>query len=256
MRILSLGAGVQSSTLALMIAKGEVDPVDAAIFADTGWEPPKIYAWLDWLETQLPFPLYRVSAGNIRASLTGDQPRYAALPFFTENGGMGRRQCTREYKIDPIGRKVRELLGLAKGERAKAHHHATMLIGISTDEAQRMKPARDKWQTNTWPLIDRNMSRADCLVWMTNRGYPLPEKSSCIGCPYHHNQHWRDMRDNAPASFADACAIDDLIRVNGTAGMHNRQYMHRSLVPLREVVFGDEKTVDMFNNECEGLCGV
>ena len=35
LRILSLGAGVQSSTLALMVANGEIDPVDCAIFADT-----------------------------------------------------------------------------------------------------------------------------------------------------------------------------------------------------------------------------
>lgn len=256
MRILSLGAGVQSSTLALMIAHGEVDPVDCAIFADTGWEPQKIYDWLDWLETKLPYPVYRVSAGNIRDSLTGNQQRYAALPFFTENGGMGRRQCTREYKIDPIRKKTRELLGLAKGERAKPHHQATVLIGISTDEAQRMKPSRDKWQTNSWPLIDLNMSRADCMAWMAKQGYPLPGKSSCIGCPYHSNQHWREMRDNAPAEFEDACHVDDLIRANGTSGMLNRQYMHRSLVPLRNAVLGDEKTVDMFNNECEGMCGV
>ena len=42
-RFLSLGAGVQSSTLALMIANGELEPVDSAIFADTGWEPRKVY---------------------------------------------------------------------------------------------------------------------------------------------------------------------------------------------------------------------
>ena len=35
--VLSLGAGVQSSTLALMAAKGEVTPMpDVAVFADTG----------------------------------------------------------------------------------------------------------------------------------------------------------------------------------------------------------------------------
>ena len=65
--ILSLGAGVQSSTLALMAAKGEVTPMpDMAIFADTGYEPQAIYKWLEWLEKQLPFPVVRVSAGNIR----------------------------------------------------------------------------------------------------------------------------------------------------------------------------------------------
>ena len=41
LRILSLGAGVQSTTLALMAAHGEVEAPDCAIFADTGWEPPE-----------------------------------------------------------------------------------------------------------------------------------------------------------------------------------------------------------------------
>jgi hypothetical protein len=48
--ILSLGAGVQSSTLALMAAAGEVTPMPtAAIFADTQDEPASVYRWLDWL---------------------------------------------------------------------------------------------------------------------------------------------------------------------------------------------------------------
>lgn len=52
--ILSLGAGVQSSTLALMAAAGEVTPMPvAAVFADTGDEPTSVYRWLDWLTTQL-----------------------------------------------------------------------------------------------------------------------------------------------------------------------------------------------------------
>ena len=64
--VLSLGAGVQSSTLALMAAHGEVTPMpDCAIFADTGWEPKAVYDWLDWLEPQLPFQVTRVANGNI-----------------------------------------------------------------------------------------------------------------------------------------------------------------------------------------------
>tara|TARA_R110001606_G_scaffold340650_1_gene488896 strand:- start:353 stop:583 length:231 start_codon:yes stop_codon:yes gene_type:complete len=59
-RILSLGAGVQSSTLALMIEKGLVPMIDAAIFADTGAEPKKVYEWLNWLEKQVSFPVLRV----------------------------------------------------------------------------------------------------------------------------------------------------------------------------------------------------
>lgn len=70
-RFLSLGAGVQSSTLALMIAHGELEPVEAAIFADTGWEPRKVYEWLDWLEKQLPFPVHRVQRGDLRRDTLG-----------------------------------------------------------------------------------------------------------------------------------------------------------------------------------------
>ena len=36
--MLSLGAGVQSSTLLLMAREGELE-LDAAVFADTRWEP-------------------------------------------------------------------------------------------------------------------------------------------------------------------------------------------------------------------------
>lgn len=47
LRILSLGAGVQSTTLALMAAHGEIGPMpDCAIFADTGWEPKAVYEHL------------------------------------------------------------------------------------------------------------------------------------------------------------------------------------------------------------------
>ena len=65
--LLSLGAGVQSSTLALMAACGEISPMpDGAIFADTQSEPAAVYTYLDWLERQLPFPVYRVTAGSLK----------------------------------------------------------------------------------------------------------------------------------------------------------------------------------------------
>jgi hypothetical protein len=40
---LSLGAGVQSTTLALLAIEPVVPKPDAAIFADTGWEPRKAH---------------------------------------------------------------------------------------------------------------------------------------------------------------------------------------------------------------------
>ena len=62
MRILSLGAGVQSTALALMSRDGMFDlSVDAAVFADTQWEPKAVYRHLAWLVGELgeALPVYR-----------------------------------------------------------------------------------------------------------------------------------------------------------------------------------------------------
>lgn len=43
LNIISLGAGVQSTTMALMAAHGEIEPMpDCAIFADTKVEPAAV----------------------------------------------------------------------------------------------------------------------------------------------------------------------------------------------------------------------
>ena len=144
MNIISLGAGVQSSTMALMGATGELDyKIDSAIFADTQWEPEPVYKHLDWLETQLPFPVYRVSFGNIReiALATTDskiQKNWSpTMPIFidsdSEKGGMGIRQCTKNFKIEPIEKKIRNLLGLKKGQRMAVGTQVETWIGISKD---------------------------------------------------------------------------------------------------------------------------
>jgi 3'-phosphoadenosine 5'-phosphosulfate sulfotransferase (PAPS reductase)/FAD synthetase len=195
MNILSLGAGVQSSTLAMMAAKGEIGPMpDAAIFADTGWEPKKVHEYLDWLEKQLPFPVYRVMKNDGLLEAIKGTVRFAAVPFFTSSGGMGRRQCTAEYKIMPVQKKVRELLGYEKYKRIPAGS-VTMWIGISTDEAIRMKPSRVAWIEHRWPLIELGMSRGHCLEWFGKNNAPQPPKSSCLGCPFHSDKQWVEIKN-------------------------------------------------------------
>jgi hypothetical protein len=245
-RFLSLGAGVQSSTLALMMVKGEIEPPACAIFADTQWEPKAVYTWLDWLEKQLPFPVHRVTQGNLRTAILGRSAgiRASSIPWHMRDG-MGRRQCTLDYKINPLRRKMREIVG-KKGQ-------AQVCIGISTDEAHRMKPSRNKWQHHTWPLIELRMTRADCLVWMERNGYPTPPKSSCLGCPYHSDQQWAEIK-KVPEEWADVIAVDKAIRV--VPKMLKQQFMHRSCKPIDQVEFTNERQTDLFINECEGMCGV
>ena len=262
---ISLGAGVQSSTMALMAAKGQIEPMPSgAIFADTGAEPSRVYTWLDWLEKQLPFPVYRVmhKEGLLR-NLLATKGRFVAVPFFTDfgKGGMTRRQCTREFKVEPIEKKLRELVGLKKGQRAPNEILVTQYIGISLDEATRMKESQTHWIRNRWPLIEKRMKRSDCLEWMKDNGYPKPAKSSCTFCPYHDAHSWRDMKVNDPEGWAQAVQIDRHIRTLDTniAGTVNAKlYLHRSLTPLESVDFStpeERGQLNLFENECEGLCG-
>lgn len=295
LRVLSLGAGVQSTTLALMAAHGEVGPMpDCAIFADTGWEPQAVYDHLAWLRLPnvLPFPVHIVSAGDLRADLLAGAKgeRWASIPAFTrtvtpagselpvydedENGdlivvgsrimssdrvgiGMIRRQCTGDYKIAPIRRKVRELLGIA-GRRSSTSPVAEQWIGISLDEALRMKPSFESWQINRWPLIEQGMTRQDCLRWLERHDYPLPPRSACIGCPFHSDDHWRQMRDRDPEAWADAISVDAAIRT-GFRGIRGEVYLHRSAVPVDQAdlsTAADHDQLDLWPNECEGMCGV
>jgi len=256
LRVISLGAGVQSTTMALMAAHGEIMPMpDCAIFADTQWEPKAVYEHLDRLEKALPFPIYRVSAGNLRDdALAGGSTRaqrLAAIPWFIINPdgseGMGRRQCTAHYKLEPIRRKIVELQG---GKRIKGA--TEMWIGISTDEAFRVKPSRVQYIVNTWPLIKLGMNRAACRGWLARHGWEAP-RSACIGCPFHSDDEWRNL---TPNELADAIAVDEAIRHQPK--MKGEQFAHRSRIPLSQVDFRSPDTgqLDLFNNECEGMCGV
>ena len=230
--ILSLGAGVQSTTMALMAKHGELTPMpDYAIFADTG-------ALKDGKDTK---------------------GRYASAPFFTESKtgrGMLRRQCTSEFKIKPIERKVRELLGLKKGQRGPKEIAVSMWVGISADEAQRMKPNQKHYIENRWPLIEKGMYRWGCLEWMEKHGYELPKKSACYFCPYHDDKTWLDIKQNDPDAWDDAVKMDEMIR-GGVHKTTQKLYLHSSMTPLADVDLDpDRDQVDMFGNECEGMCGV
>jgi hypothetical protein len=259
--------------MALMAARGEIAPMpDCAIFADTGWEPKAVYEWLAWLKTQLPFPVYHVSLGNIKDDLLGTTnstgQRFTTIPTYTMdakgNRGMSRRQCTREYKIDPIVKKIRELLGLKKGERAARDVQVVQWIGISWDEMQRMKISGHKYIEHRWPLIEKQMSRRHCLQWMAERQYPKPAKSACLGCPYSTNAQWRNLKDNSPEEWAETVAVDKAIR-NGSPKQQARPekvrsklYLHKDCVPLDEADLStpEERGQYSFLDECDGMCGV
>jgi hypothetical protein len=289
--VLSFGAGVQSTTLLLLSCEGLLPRLDHVIFADTQWEPAAVYRHLEWCRDYAAKHGITIdvrSAGNLRDDLLGfwgptgksaDGKRYASIPAFIRNPdgsrGIVRRQCTSVYKIDVIERYQRDVLGLRPRQRWPLEHALTCWIGISTDEAQRMKrstrPAVKMWHPlieaepiamrRTGRLFADGWSRQDCLTWLESRGYPRPPKSACIGCPFHSNAEWSAL---SPAELADAVEVDRLIRESGALWhpdtaerMVGQPYLHSSLVPLSEVRFaaGPDNPVGMAD-ECGGVCGV
>lgn len=270
LRVVSFGAGVQSTVMLLRGIQGDFGPrPDVAIFSDTEFEPSAVYRHLEWVkgevarQTNGQVEVNVVSKGSLRedqlAGLNSTGQRFAAMPLFTAGGaGMGRRQCTREYKIEPIEKEIRRLLGVAKGKRVPKGVIVEQWIGISTDEIERLKYNLRPWAVNRWPLIEARMSRADCRAWFEREypGQPLPA-SLCIACPYRDNNMWRHLRDTAPDDFEEACQFDDAIRHTGSRlkGMKEQQFVHRSGVPLREADLEDNAIADLISGECDGMCG-
>src|ERR1700753_2389575 len=161
--ILNLGAGVQSTTVLLMSIKGVLPLLDSAVFADTGWEPAAVYKHQCWLKGEAykaGIPVYTVKRdnGNLRKDAvefmrnrrSEDGKRWASVPLFIKNpdGSIGimNRQCTKEYKVEPIHKFIRtEILGLSFRQRVPAETTVVQWFGISADERQRIKTPRHRW---------------------------------------------------------------------------------------------------------------
>lgn len=272
--VISLGAGVQSSCLALMCAAGEIKPMPiAAIFADVQAEPQSVYDFLDYLEKQLPFPVHRVTAGSltqsslqIKRNKTEGSKNYGKtywdykVPMFTVNQdgkhGMLQRQCTRHFKITPVLQRLKELCGIKRGEKKLS---AVQYIGISSDEVTRMRESRVAWAANSYPLVDMGMSRRGCLDWMKRNGFPEPPRSACTYCPYHSTAEWGKLKKNDPAEFEKVVQYEkDAQAVAKKAECFGAEvFLHPSRMPIGEVDFGHDRDQYKFSflDECEGMCG-
>lgn len=156
-------------------------------------------------------------------------------------GGTGQRVPPWDLTLPPgpcsvcKGTSRRRRVGsVPKGAKAE------QWIGFSTDEAGRVSNKRDDGEGGTegfpsyitprYPLLDLGLSRKDCERMLTSYGWGDTIKSACVGCPYHGNAAWRDMRDNRPEDWAAAVAFDEQFR--RAPGLDGERYLHASRIPL------------------------
>jgi hypothetical protein len=105
-------------------------------------------------------------------------------------------------------------------------------------------------------MVDAVLTRQSCLLWLEERGYPSPTRSACIGCPFRSDREWRMIREEE-ADWADLLDFDARIRT--LPRIEGEVFLHRSLAPMESVdlsTLEDKGQLNMFEQECEGMCGV
>lgn len=265
MKILSLGWGVQSWTLAAMVALGEMEPIDFAIHADTTWERKATYdfaqCWTPWLEERgvKVVTTKALDTNPIRSysGVTMGDYQGVAIPAFTlSDGSKGqvRRQCTQDWKINVI----RSFLSgeLQKSGIKKSPGIVEQWLGISEDEWHRAKDSGVKYITHRYPLLEKEMRRGDCVTWLKRNGLEVPEKSACVFCPYHNRLAWEEMKRSEPEDWKIAVGVDIAIR---DVRPPYPLFVHSARIPLVDAVNIPEdhghQQLGIFDEECDsGHC--
>lgn len=275
LRVLNLGAGVQSTTLYLMACDPQDSfAIDCAIFADTGDEPRKVYEHLQWMLGLGGPPILVRSKGrlgdHLMRGMNSTGQRFASIPAYTKKEGSTkegqvRRQCTKEYKVDVVERTIRrDLFGMAPGQQMPRKVVCVQILGLSADEPGRAfrvtKNWSAKWSRPEFPLLGMGWDRKRCREYLATRVPHRVPRSACVFCPYRTSDEWADMKNDSPEDFARAVEIDEALRIPGNVvnrGMEAAMYLHRSCIPLQLIDFTtpEPATLNPLGQECLGMCG-
>jgi hypothetical protein len=248
LRVVSYGGGVQSTALLVLAATGRID-FRTFLFANVGndSEDPLTLAYIE--QHAAPYaeahgielhqldrvPTKGRSRGEVETlygRLTRDGSRSLPIPLRMSNGAPGTRSCTADFKIAVIGRWLRS-------HGASATNPATVGVGISLDEIERVNNRRDEpYERTVYPLLDHDppLRRSDCARVIRGAGLPVPPKSSCWFCPFHRPSTWAEMRRDRPDLFARACGLEDLLNKRRSTLGKDPVYLTRFNRSLAEAI--------------------
>jgi hypothetical protein len=187
-------------------------------------------------------------------TLTRPGSRSLRIPVRMDNGAPGTRSCTVMFKLEVIARWHRE-------HGATAEHPATVGIGFSVDEIERVGNARPRpREVVTYPLLDLGLRRSDCVRIIERAGLAVPPKSACWFCPMHRPSTWSEMRRDRPDLFERACDLEDLLNARRDTLGRDHVYLTRFARPLRDAIGEAQPTLfdaDGWGGSCdEGVCFV
>jgi hypothetical protein len=269
--IVSYGGGTQSTAMILMALECEYNlpRPDFGVYADTGGEPEFINEYvryfIDYVKQKYDFDIFitqnkqglvhKLTVEPSRISKSGNHYTSSVPPYFTQSKdgkvGMLMRQCTSDFKTNPIAKLINSKLG--RGEKYR------MWIGISFDERSRMRISTNKRRENYYPLVDNFLRRVDGINFVNEMGLKPPQRSSCFFCPFHSNRYWQWLKDNHPSEFAKAVDFEKKIQERQNDYNTDKVFLHRDCKPLNEVIFSNRDQLNMFPeliDECGGECGI
>lgn len=273
MKILSCGAGMQSTALALMscanklIKDGVTDkftytkqvPIyDLVLFCDLGLEPSWVMSQVYFIKEAckwagIPFYILKSDLHEDYISNFGKK-RVVSIPFWTvdTDGKKGKmmRNCTLEYKITLMQNFVRwDILGYRKGQRTKpedlkAHE---MHLGFSAEEKQRCKDNPHKMFVNRFPLVEMGLERKDnyaytCDVWGLET-----KASACCFCPFHTNYFFRFLKNNHKYEYEKTVKFDEMLEnQQPNTKIRSKLYISKSRKRIKDLLPEECKDKECF----------
>ena len=260
MKILSCGAGMQSTALALISCENKLAAIqghpaphpivpiyDAVLFCNLGMEPPWVLAQVDFIQRAcesagirfevLDAPLYADFMKNF------GERRTISIPWWTvsSDGHKSKmpRNCTIDYKVEVISKFVRwTLLGYRKGQRLRSEDHKSheMHMGFSFEEQRRCKENPNPMFVNRFPLVDMGWTRADSYAYIKDVWGLETKASACTFCPFHKNYFFRHLKLHYPKDCQNVVDFDDMLeRMQPHSPIRNEVYLSRSRKRIRNL---------------------
>lgn len=259
MKILSCGAGQQSTALALMSCDNVMHPgkfplvpiYDVVLFCDLGGEREWVYRQVEFLQYQCikaGIPFYILKEKNLKEDYINNynKRRVVTIPFWSidENGKKGKmtRHCTIDYKIIQMQNFVRwNLLGYKKGQRTKpediqAHE---MHIGFTHEERQRIFESKHKLFVMKYPMVEMGLVRADNYAYVRDTWGLKTKGSACLFCPFHSNYFFWECRQSCQGDYQTVLDFDTLLETgvpDARIGVPNSKvFISRSRKRIRDL---------------------
>ena len=248
--VVSYGGGTNSTALLVEYAKRGLN-VDLILFADTGGEKPHTYKYVEmfseWLVNNgLPeiITVQQVNKEGEKITLEGICLQQKQLPSLA----YGFKSCSQKHKIAPQDKFVNNWHP-AK-EAWKRGEKITKLIGYDADEHHRtQKDYTDKKYDFSYPLVDWDMGRDECIETIENAGLCLPGKSACYFCPASKQSEIRQLAATYPELANRALEMEANADLTSMKGL-GRNFSWAKLLATEEMFDDDYSMAPELSCDC------